>query len=199
MVIETGKQLKAQSGIPEVSFSDGSRPERVQVRAVSKDGIALTAVDLPRSSLAPLDSPDGAITIRFRDAVNYRFAPGGMKSAWKALAKCERDLLKSWGMSEAEQDRLQRMPVGRPGWIRPDDYPQSLVMRDIQGSVGTVLKVGADGRVSDCRAAEPSGTELLDKRTCDLLLKRAQFEPALDHDGKPMPALVFYRVTWLLQ
>lgn len=199
MLIEKGKRRAPLSGAADVRLSDGSRPDRAQGRTAWKEGIALTSIDLKRSALAPLDSPQGSIIVRFGKATNYHIAPGGMKSAWKALATCERDLLKSWGMDEAAQDRLARMPVGKPGWFTARDYPARLVEQGVQGSVGAVVSVGADGRVTNCRAAEPSGTAELDSKTCEVMTKRAVFDPALDRDGKPMAALVFYRVNWLIE
>lgn len=62
-----------------------------------------------------------------------------------------------------------------------------------------VLSVDERGQATDCRAVETSGTPALDETTCTIMRKRAKFQPALDHEGKPMAALTYWRVNWLIE
>ncbi len=69
---------------------------------------------------------------------------------------------------------------------RPDDYPPEAWVADEEGSVYYSLAVDAEGDVTDCTVLETSGSELLDAKTCEIALARAQFRPAIDRDGSRM-------------
>ena len=46
--------------------------------------------------------------------------------------------------------------------------------------------IGADGRVSNCRIAQPSNDPVADRLVCRLAQERFRFRPALDADGRPV-------------
>lgn len=199
MVLWKAARNKVRTGTATVRYSDGSIPSYAMASSGWANGMVLTAIDLPRSSLAPLIA-GGKIAIRFGPGLNHEFAPTAMASAIQALAKCERDLLKGWGMTEAAQDALVTMPKVDYGKLFTSrDYPSKLIDRGIQGSVGALLTIGADGAVSACRAIESSRTIELDEVTCAIFLKRARYQPATDKSGKAVPALSYYRVNWMIE
>jgi TonB family protein len=99
-------------------------------------------------------------------------------------------------MDEASQAALARLPEKLGNFFRPDDYPDDLLDKGIQGSVGVLMTVDGSGQLTDCRTVETSGTPALDQVTCDVLRKRARFKPALSRDGKAMAALTYWRVNW---
>ncbi len=67
--------------------------------------------------------------------------------------------------------------------MMPGDYPPEAWVADEEGSVYYSLAVDAEGGVTDCTILESSGSELLDAKTCEIALERAQFRPATDRDG----------------
>ena len=85
------------------------------------------------------------------------------------------------------------------GLFRGDDYPQSAIERDEQGSVTVRLTVGTNGRVSNCDVSSSSGSRTLDRATCRILQSRARFTPARDSNGNPTTDTVTQRIRWVLQ
>ena len=85
------------------------------------------------------------------------------------------------------------------GLFRGDDYPESAIMGDEQGSVTVRLTVGTNGRVSNCEVISPSGSRALDRATCRILQSRAKFTPARDNRGNPTTDTVTQRIRWVLE
>jgi protein TonB len=81
-------------------------------------------------------------------------------------------------------------------WITTDDYPPSLIRRDVQGVVVISVTIGTDGRVRSCLVTQSSGNRLLDDTTCRLYSQRARFTPARDADGNPAIAQRTDRYRW---
>lgn len=57
------------------------------------------------------------------------------------------------------------------------------------------LDVGTDGKPTACRIVQSSGSDLLDKPTCDLIMARARFKPPIA-EGKPVAAKYASKATW---
>lgn len=198
LVLRKGRSTNIRTGKAGIRFSDGTVPSYAMASSGWVKGMILTAVDLPRSSLAPLIA-GGKVSIRFGPGLNHEFAPTGMLAAMQALEKCERDLLKGWGMSEAAQDAIVEMPKGEyERLFKDDDYPDKLVEKGVQGSVGALLTIDANGAVTACRAIESSRTVELDELTCTIFRKRAKYVPAIDKSGKAVPAMTYFRVNWMI-
>lgn len=83
-------------------------------------------------------------------------------------------------------------------YISDGDYPEEAVRLNQQGTVGFDLDVSEEGRVIYCHVTASSGSELLDLRTCQVMLERARFEPARDEQGNPVPDRISSRVRWIL-
>lgn len=86
----------------------------------------------------------------------------------------------------------------RAGWISTDDYPPRALRNGEEGSVGISLRIGADGRVSDCAVTASSGSATLDEATCRLYQRRARFTPARDEAGNPMASTFTDRIRWTI-
>ena len=90
-------------------------------------------------------------------------------------------------------------PLGNPGeWIAPSDYP---VISLINGSTGTAtfkLSIDTKGVPVDCAILDSSGDVVLDAATCELIRKRARFEPVKDENGRLTPSTYTNRVRWVL-
>jgi protein TonB len=83
-------------------------------------------------------------------------------------------------------------PAIRP-LITPDDYPERALEAHPQGSVHYAITVGSDGRVASCGITQTSGDPVIDKRTCDILKKRARFGP--EAAGKTIQDQVSWTVS----
>ena len=80
-----------------------------------------------------------------------------------------------------------------------DDYPVEAMRREEQGTVGVDLRIDRQGRVSRCTVSTSSGSDALDRKTCEILQTRARFQPATDLDGRPVSDVYSQRITWRLE
>ena len=199
MVLRKASESNIRTGTATLRFSDGTVPSYAMASSGWTKGMVVTAIDLPRSSLAPLVA-GGRVAIHFGIGLNHEFAPTGMAAAMQALAKCERDLLRGWGMSEAAQDAIATLPKAEIAKLFTDqDYPNKLVEKGIQGSVCALLTIDSNGAVTACRAIESSRTVELDELTCAIFRKRARYAPAIDKTGKAVSAPSYFRVNWMVE
>lgn len=83
-------------------------------------------------------------------------------------------------------------------WFSPDDYPLEAQIGRIEGRSSFQVDVDAGGHPTDCRITNSSGSAALDKATCDIVLKRGQFKPAMSH-GHPVPGRYSQSAVWQLQ
>ena len=139
------------------------------------------------------------ITVTGAKKLNVTIGLPNAPNALKALEACDDDLVAGWGF-DASQQRLLSVPVkpsNYPGrWVTNDDYPRDDFVRKNEGMTTFLLGVGTDGAVTGCRVVGSSGFPSLDKRTCELLLARAVFEPAKDRGGQPVASFYVNRVWW---
>jgi len=80
-----------------------------------------------------------------------------------------------------------------------DDYPIEALRREEQGTVAVNLQIDTQGRVSRCTISTSSGSDALDRKTCEILVSRARFTPAKDMDGRPVSDSYSQRITWRLE
>lgn len=93
----------------------------------------------------------------------------------------------------------QAKPRGRPAeWATPDDYPPVDLRLDHEGTARFSLTIGPDGRVSGCTITGSSGFAGLDAATCQLITRRARFNPALDENGQPMAGSYSSAIRWVI-
>lgn len=91
------------------------------------------------------------------------------------------------------------VPKESPGlWITAGDYPAEALRNDYEGVVGFRILVGADGLPTGCELTRSSGYPSLDERTCERLMLRARFDPALDPSGKPTTGTYANSIRWVL-
>lgn len=81
-------------------------------------------------------------------------------------------------------------------WASTSDYPA----RDLaEGNAGTVryeVTVNAEGRANGCRVVGSSGHPGLDTTTCNLVTRRARFDPARDDTGATVAGTYSGKITW---
>lgn len=90
-------------------------------------------------------------------------------------------------------------PRGNPGyWATTADYPAAALREEISGVTRFRVTVGIDGRVSECDVIQSSGSAALDATTCNLVARRARFNPAVDSSGNPAVGTYANAVRWII-
>ena len=92
-----------------------------------------------------------------------------------------------------------RPPRQIRGRLRDSDYPTGLGEVGIQGTVGVIFTVRADGRVIDCNVESSSGSPILDETTCRLIEQRFFYEPSRDPYGRPVDSRIVENHSWIVE
>lgn len=115
------------------------------------------------------------------------------RQAGKAARAKENDVPPVTRASGAERAE----PIGSPAeWVTNDDYPAEALRRDEQGTVEIEFVIARNGRVSDCRVVQSSGSQPLDRKTCMLIIERALYSPAVDAEGRAVEQTSRLRFRW---
>lgn len=131
---------------------------------------------------------------------DLKFLSGPIQPAISGLAACVDDLVRGWGLDPAVQRSLSRppIPIGSPGeWIRSIDFPALLLDEGRGGIVGFRVLVSAAGEPTGCRIQSGLSYEGFESATCESLMRRAHFTPALDSSGKPVASYYINNVRWV--
>lgn len=91
------------------------------------------------------------------------------------------------------------VPINPNSWTIPSSYPPDSQPAKAQGVVAFRLAVSRDGIPTSCTVTEQSGAADLDRQTCEWLLKRARFRPALDSTGAAVAGHYETRFGWTLK
>ncbi|MCW0197061.1 energy transducer TonB [Sphingopyxis sp.] len=174
--------------------------QQAQVAAeAAEEGLADTA------PIAPISEADEAATTQLRFGPPLRrpliLHTGPMKKALDAMRACTDELVTHWGV-DPKQVRTQSRPAvprGSPGrWLGPDDYPRDMLINGMQGMIQFRLTIGEDGKPLSCHIQQSTDPDGFAKTVCQLLMRRARFEPALDSEGKPMKTYYLSAVRFTL-
>ena len=92
---------------------------------------------------------------------------------------------------EAEPSIQVPHAIERETWFTPADYPPT----DQTGSVSYRVMIGLDGLPTSCDLMKSSGSEILDRATCDLVMKKAHFTRA-STNGVPEGGSYYDTVDW---
>jgi len=126
---------------------------------------------------------------------------GSLGKPFAVLRDCNDWLLGQWGIDVEAHRHLTRRarPVSDPQkWLRSADYPKSMLSELRTGLVQFRLAIEPDGSISDCTIQQSTNPEDFSRTTCDLIKRRARFEPALDAAGQPIRSYWRGAVRWLL-
>jgi len=113
--------------------------------------------------------------------------------------RCVVATLTAWGVDADGLAALRSPPMpigGPPAWFTPSDYPLDALRADRRGTVIARVAVDASGRATNCFAVVSSGHTALDARTCEVILIRSRFEPALHRNGAAAAADAIVKVAW---
>jgi TonB family protein len=166
---------------------------------ISVPGMYIVFVDTKWSELKSFETAKVMSIEAGKRQISLRLS--GVPAAMKALKICEKDLLVSWGMDPKRVEQLATMPAahnGIPSFFSNDDYPSAAIRDGLQGTTGVRFWVSKEGRVSDCRVVESSGTKLLDEPSCNIILRRGKFDPARTTSGEAIDSPAFTRIRWVL-
>lgn len=110
----------------------------------------------------------------------FSMATGQLHGVMSALAKCNDNLMRSWGVDPA----ARAVPIGdAASWFSPDQYPASALRAGIQGRAVMALTVSPEGKPTACRIVVSSKDKALDETTCRVGMTRSRFEKTTDgHD-----------------
>lgn len=134
-----------------------------------------------------------AITIEELGQQPITFRAAGAEKAIQALAGCETDQMKAWGIDVAQM-ATPATPIGDVGqWFA---FPPLAAANRQAGETTVRWTIGANGKVADCRIVRSSGNATLDGSVCKQVVKRAVYEPAIDKDGQPMMWVETRRIVW---
>ena len=90
-------------------------------------------------------------------------------------------------------------PRNDPGrWVTDADYRSRWIREERFGTASFRLEITSRGRVSDCMITKSTGHSVLDQATCNLISKRARFNPAQDASGANIGGIYESSIRWVL-
>jgi hypothetical protein len=191
--------LTAEPGGPLAERKFAAGPTTVGKRLVS---YAIDAEGMTRLSKAQ------TVRIPVEKGKIYVLATPRLGAALDALETCTQQQLKRLGVDAVALgiDKASRAKAVVPAVpkfqmneiIRQEDYLAEALRNEQQGKVGIAWWVETDGKVRECRVILPSPSSLLNGHSCDLILRRAQYEPARDGQGNPIRSVLTTRFVWAL-
>lgn len=114
---------------------------------------------------------------------------GPLDKVFATMRRCTDELLRHWGLDPVVQAKLSRQlaPANDVrAWVTPRDYSRSSSGAIKQTIVTFRIAVNEKGRPESCSVLRSFGNTELDDLTCNLLMRRARFVPALDDSGSPI-------------
>lgn len=96
-------------------------------------------------------------------------------------------------------DPVAAKPRNDPArWVTTDDYRSNWINREMTGTARFRLEIAANGSVRNCSITGSTGHSALDQATCDLVSRRARFQPARGADGEPVAGTYDSAVRWVV-
>ena len=155
------------------------------LRFDSTDAYPNTTVQVGAKQEAAVDS----ITFSLEQGKAIRLETESLAPPMAAMRACTDDLIKTWGYDPAIYAKLTKppTPTTSPGsWVLEKDYPFGALMAGHSGIVQFRLEIDETGKIAGCHILQGFKSSDFDKLTCDLIGRRARFDPALDIAGKPV-------------
>lgn len=84
----------------------------------------------------------------------------------------------------------------RDGLPTQTDYPISSWQNDSEGTVRCSVDVDADGKPTECIIVSSSGDAALDAKTCEVVMERAEFSPAMEDADTPVAGSLTRSYRW---
>lgn len=120
---------------------------------------------------------------------DIKLQTGRMFAPMADLRDCTDVLLERWGMDADIYRTASRKaePVGMSGWVRriQENYPKEHLDAMRSGMAMIRLIVGPNGKPTSCITNKDAPDHAFDEQACDIVMRYARFEPALDANGVP--------------
>lgn len=200
VLLTQGNAAQVYQGKAELTLLPAGQPVQGTYSRYHLPGVPgrLFTLSFGQDALANIQTST-AIALRLGGKESYTVALPGVQAGMRALATCQADLLKTWGISADEQSLIATPPHGNPASsFGPSAYPAEAIRAHQQGRAITVAAVDARGAVKGCTIVATSGSAALDRATCEILQVHAHFLPGLDKTGTPVAAHVVVPVRWVL-
>jgi hypothetical protein len=130
------------------------------------------------------------------------FETGPLDKPFDAMRTCTDHLIKQWGLDPEKMRRLSRwsVPKSAPGmWVRSSDYPIGSLYAGEQALIAFRLLIDDTGMPTDCLIQRSYADEVFNRVTCQKIMQRARFDPALDEEGKPVASYFASSVSWVIE
>lgn len=126
---------------------------------------------------------------------------GPLAKSMEAMRTCTDALVKSWGLDPEQQASLSQPAKSLTppsSWFTSGNYPMDLAAAGRQALVEVRMMIDAAGALTDCKVIQGYNEPRFEKATCDQIVKRAHFKPALDKAGSPTASYHITRVRWMV-
>lgn len=128
-----------------------------------------------------------------------RLATGGLEVPFAMLNQCSLELLRQWGLDPDKHRTASRRVAWRnqAAIVRKvlGSYREAGLATGERGRINVRLIVDETGKVRDCTVLKSAATEKLDSPVCRIMAE-AQFDPALDAEGRPFASFYATAVTY---
>lgn len=140
------------------------------------------------------------ITVTRGFAENFRLLTGSFHAPMAGMRQCVDELVTRWGIDAAAQKTLTRFatPTNRETWSGRLRFPMAKLVRNEHGLVRIRMTVDPSGAPASCHIQIKAKDDAFERAACDALMKYAQFEPALDANGKPIASYYVTSVIFLV-
>ena len=153
---------------------------------------------------APRERSITGITVSSGFTKPFRLATGSLHAPMDGMRKCIDELLTHWGIDAEAQKTLSKRatPKNQMHWAEElqSRYPSSMLRKGESGIVRIRLTVDPQGMPSGCRAQIKAPDDTFERTACDITMRSARFEPALDANGQPIASYfvttIFYKINW---
>lgn len=166
------------------------------------DGLPVVKTGRQPAPISPaLEAGVSSLSVTLAGIKPMTIELGSLAKPFAALRSCTTDLIRSWGYDPQVYESLRQPsePVDSPGnWVTVKDYPDTALSQRLEGIATFRLDIDPRGRVIGCGILESSGASVLDLRTCQVLLTRARFRPAIDESGTAIKSFFVSKVRWRL-
>lgn len=165
-------------------------PYSPEVRAAAEAALKAGKYDFEVPEITP--EQEAAVTfIEVTRSIRKPFIleTGSLGAPLAALEKCTDELLDHWGIDVAKHAALARRPKPRsnPGeWMKSRDYPLPMLLSGKRAIVHFRLNVDTAGKATACHIQQSTRPKAFDDAVCKAIMRNAEFDPALDAEGKPI-------------
>ncbi|HEX8302616.1 TonB family protein [Sphingomonas sp.] len=203
----TGKRVFTSTAQIDARLRFGAAP-RIELpglsgRAAGQPVLIFNGLNLrqgpgPRNATREEEQAASSVTVDVGLKRPFQLVWGPLDKPMDALRACTLDLIRSWGYDPEAWLHYSRhvVPIGSRNWILPKDFPGGAANRRYNGQVQYRLDIAPDGKPASCRVLFRTDPDKFADATCEALMRRARFIPALDAKGTPVRSFYVSAVSW---